>query len=128
MDKVESLNANFIGAINYNRGIVFAGLRLYDKAVGAFDYWIQRSWQLSVAYFERGQRFLRSKRNTSAFAALNNAITLQPNYGDAYTYRALALERLGNKARAINDYRAALVFGTTVPWVRKRFRQLRDQR
>ena len=127
LDKVETLNANFIGAINYNRGIIFAGLRLYDKATLAFDQWIQRSWQLSVAYFQQGQQFLRSKRYSSALATLNHAITLQPNYGDAYTYRGLAREKLGNKARAIKDYRAALVYGTTVPWVRKRFQQLRGK-
>ena len=41
LDKSEQLDRNFSGAINHNRGVVFARLKLYDKSVVAFDHAIQ---------------------------------------------------------------------------------------
>lgn len=125
LDKSEQLDRNFAGAINYNRGVVFAKLKLYDKAVSSFDHAIHLRWQMAVNYLNRGVMFLRAKKYDAAVISLNYSISLKPNYGDAFTYRGLAREGQNNHQTAITDYETAVSYGTTVNWTQKRISQLR---
>lgn len=125
LDKVEKLDQNYVGALDYNRGIVFAKLKLYDKATTAFDQSIHRRWNLAIRYPSQGLNLLKAKQHDLAVANLNYAIVLRPNFGDAYTYRGLAREGQKKTALALGDYRKALEFDTTVEWTAKRIEQLR---
>ena len=125
LDKSEQLDRNFAGAINYNRGVVFAKLKLYDKAVSSFDHAIHLRWQMAVNYLNRGVMFLRAKKFDAAVTSLNYSISLKPNYGDAFTYRGLAREGQNDRQMAITDYETAVGYGTTVNWTQKRISQLR---
>lgn len=120
LDKVLELDPNFLGAVHYNRGVVFARLRLYEQAAKAFELSIDRRWQLAIAYLERGLTLIKGGHNRQAYADFSNALVLKPNFGDAFAWRALARERLGDRAGAVGDYRKAVDFGTTQDWVRKR--------
>lgn len=125
LDKVEKLDRNYLGSIDYNRGIVFTKMHLYDKATSAFDNSIHRRWRLAVGYFAKGLTFLKSKQPALAISHFNYAILLRPNFGDAYTYRGLAREGQKQVAMAIRDYRSALEYDTTVDWTATRIGQLR---
>lgn len=127
LDKVLELDPKFVGAVHYNRGVVFARLRLYDEAIKAFDASIQGRWDLAVAYFDRAVLFLRNRQYQMAVADLGNALVLKPNFGDAFAYRGLAREGLGDGPGAAGDYRHALEFGTTLDWVPKRLAPLQSK-
>lgn len=124
-DKVAKLNPSYIGAVEYNRGIVYAKMKIFDKAASSFDRSINRRWRLAIGYYRRGLSFLKAKKHDLAIQHFNYAIVLRPNFGDAYTYRGLAREGKNQKAQAISDYRSALQYDTAVPWTAKRIKQLR---
>jgi hypothetical protein len=56
---------------------------------------------------ERGVPYLKSRENTPALAAFNEAIGLDPYYPNAYIGRALVYRRLGNIPAALEDERRA---------------------
>ena len=125
LDKSEQLDHNFAGAINYNRDVVFAKLKLYDKAVSAFDHAIHLRWQMAVSYLNRGVMFVNAKIYDAAVTSLNYSISLKPYFGDAFTYRGLAREGQIDHQPAITDYETAVHYGTTVNWTQKQISQLR---
>ncbi len=63
-------------------------------------------------YFKTGQEFLSKGSYQDAIEQFSKAIELKPEYTDAYIARAGVYETLGEKEKALEDYKRTLVFDT----------------
>ena len=63
-------------------------------------------------YYKTGQEFLAKKSYQDAIEQFSKAIELKPEYTDAYIARAKVYETLGEKEKALEDYKRTLVFLT----------------
>ena len=79
-----------------------------DRAIADFDEAIQRDPAYALAYHNRGEVRKDKGDFNGAIADYGTAIRLDPDYTAAYTDRALAYQRIGDRARAGQDFRAAL--------------------
>lgn len=75
----------------------------------------------------RGYAYLTLKNYNAAVEEFNTALTLRPGLVNAWKWRALAYERLGNIGNAIRDYEAALKLKPTDDAVARRLRELQGR-
>jgi tetratricopeptide (TPR) repeat protein len=68
----------------------------------------ETSSNLSIAYYNRGNAYVRQKKDAQATADYDSAIRLNPQYAKAYYNRGNAHRRANNPERAIADYSVAL--------------------
>jgi|GEM_PF-935891 len=64
-------------------------------------------------YCNRGEALLQLHQYSEALTDLNKACTIDPEYGEAFYFRGMAKEKLGQIALAINDYAVARSLGFT---------------
>ncbi|MBL7006086.1 MAG: tetratricopeptide repeat protein [Spirochaetia bacterium] len=92
----------------YNRGVSYAQLMQYDKAVSDFTESIRLQPGEVDALNNRAWSFIQLDRFAEAVTDCTAAIELDPDYPISYFNRAAALERLKNPEAAIADYRTAV--------------------
>ena len=91
----------------FNRGISYLEARDYAHALADFDAMLQRNPADADALFGRGRTHAAQGRVDRALEDLNRAVALNPWPG-ALVARGDALEKKGDLAAALADYRKAL--------------------
>jgi len=97
-----------------NRGITYAMMKQYDQALSDFNHAEQITGPSVSILQNRSYSYLASGQYDKALADYNQFIQLQPNNAQAYYYRGLAKEQLGQRANALQDMRQANAMGFKV--------------
>lgn len=63
-------------------------------------------------YYQQGLLLLKQGNNRGAIAALTEAIKLEPNYANTYSFRGEAHSELGNYTEALADFSKAIAIST----------------
>jgi tetratricopeptide (TPR) repeat protein len=98
-----------LGTIHYNLREYALAEQLYRRATEADpDY--------ALAFFDLGNVLDELKRLPDAIAAYERAIALVPQYADAHYNLALALERQGQRRRALRHWLSYVRLDPVGPW------------
>lgn len=91
----------------FNLGTAFQGLKLYEKAIDAYEYALAIDDTLDIAYRNIGDAYIRLRRFKEAIENLNKV--LEFNKPEDVIYEALGhcYHKLGNYAKAREQYREA---------------------
>ncbi len=95
----------------HQRGEINITSRQFALAVDDFDTAIELDGANPDLYFGRGVALLLQNNNDAAIMSiddLNKAISIAPQFADAYSTRGRAYALLGDFERATNDYEMAL--------------------
>jgi pentatricopeptide repeat protein len=90
------------------KGIFYANLKLYPKAIVQFDSCILRDWKTTDAYLEKGRAYFYMENFNAAIKTFNMAITVTSTDPDAYFWLGRCYESQKRKMDAINNYRKAI--------------------
>ncbi len=90
------------------KGIYFANMRLYPKAIAQFDSCILRDWKTTDAYLEKGRAYFHMGNFGEALKTFNMAVAVSNTDPDAYYWLGRSYEAQHNKADAMNNYRKAI--------------------
>jgi tetratricopeptide (TPR) repeat protein len=90
------------------KGIYYANMKLYPKAIGQFDSCILRDWKTTDAYLEKGRAYFHMKNFNAAMQTFNMAITVTNTDPDAYFWLGRCYEAVNQKTDAVNNYRKAV--------------------
>lgn len=74
-----------------------------NEIIADLDEVIKLSPRNIYAMFNKGNMYLMMQNYTSAISCYTNAISLKPDFGEAYYNRGLVYLRLGNKDKGIAD-------------------------
>ena len=105
--KALALDNKFVDALR-KRGDLFYEMRMYDES--SLDYRAASRLEPKnpVIFNELGVVLRMSKQHADAVKAFNKALTLDPEYYEAYSNRGLAWDNLGKFKKAIADYKMAV--------------------
>ena len=90
------------------KGIYFANMKLYPKAIAQFDSCILRDWKTTDAYLEKGRAYFHMENFNEALKTFNMAVTVSNTDPDAYYWVGRCYEAQHKKVDAINNYRKAI--------------------
>jgi tetratricopeptide (TPR) repeat protein len=90
------------------KGIYYANVKLYPKAISQFDSCISRDWKTTDAYLEKGRAFFQMGNFNAAMQTFNMAITVSNTDPDAYFWLGRSYEAVHKKTEAVNNYRKAI--------------------
>lgn len=102
-------NASPTAEALYQEGLARRQNQDYKFAAEKFSEAIARGKKTADTYTYLGEMLIQLERHGEACATLSEAIRLEPENVRAYGFRAIALEQLGKREEAIQDYSAALV-------------------
>jgi tetratricopeptide (TPR) repeat protein len=114
----------------YNSERMYAEARAdYDKVLTDFesrgpDSGLLPLGEIRLAYLGRGYANNNLKDFRRAKDDFDKVLAMVPNSANALKWRGIALEHLGDRERALADYRAALVILKKDDWVSERVRLL----
>jgi tetratricopeptide (TPR) repeat protein len=92
------------------KGIFYANVKQYQKAIVQFDSCILRDWKTTDAYLEKGQAYFHMQNFNAAIKTFNMAITVTGTDPDAYFWLGRCYESQKKKSDAIFYYRKAISF------------------
>jgi tetratricopeptide (TPR) repeat protein len=98
-----------LGTIHYNQ-------RLYRQAEGFYRRATEADPEYALAFFDLGNVLDELQRLGDAIVAYQTAIKLVPQYADAHYNLALALERKGEKRRALRHWLMYMRLDPVGPW------------
>jgi len=87
-----------------NRGIAYAKLNKYERAIEDFSKAIALNPDDAEAYYNRGIAYAKLNKYERAIKDYDETIKLNPNYAAAYNNRGAAYAKLNKYERAIKDY------------------------
>jgi tetratricopeptide (TPR) repeat protein len=90
------------------KGIYYANVNQYPKAIAQFDSCIVRDWKTTDAYLEKGRAYFHMKNFNAAMQTFNMAITVSDTDPDAYYWLGRCYEAQHRKMDAISNYRKAI--------------------
>ena len=90
-----------------NRGLAYAELKEYDKAIADYDQAI-RMEQRANFLTNRGDSYQFKGELGTALSDYSAALRLDPNFALAYNNRAVLYKKMGERAKALADYEAAV--------------------
>jgi tetratricopeptide (TPR) repeat protein len=90
------------------KGIYYANIKLYPKAIAQFDSCILRDWKTTDAYLEKGRAYFHMGNFNEALKTFKMAITVSNTDPDAYFWLGRCYEAQHKKVDAINNYRKAV--------------------
>jgi len=105
--KAIELKSDFWQAYN-NRGILYAGLADYDKAVTDYTKTIELNPVFADAYINRGILYQNLKDYTKAISDYNKAISINPNDAETYYNRGITYLYSGDLSGSISDFNKAI--------------------
>jgi tetratricopeptide (TPR) repeat protein len=93
-----------------SRGMILLKTNHLDQALQDFDQAIELDKENPTAYFGKGSALMQldPPQNEAALEAFEEAITLNPNYHQAWTNRGLVLANMGKTIEAVESYTDAL--------------------
>lgn len=89
------------------------------EATATYKRCVETDPGYAPAYIALGKQETAKQQWKAAFQYFNLAARARPNEAEAYYYRGLCHERLGNAREAANDYRKALSFRRNYPEAEK---------
>lgn len=92
----------------FNLGTAYQGLKLYEKAVDAYQYAIAIDEKFDYAYRNLGDAYLRIKKYREAIEALQKVLELSMPEEVIYEAIGYCYEKLKNSAQARFHYRKAV--------------------
>ncbi|MBC7903271.1 MAG: tetratricopeptide repeat protein [Gemmatimonadaceae bacterium] len=101
------------------KGVYFANIKDFPKAVALFDECMMRDWQFMEPYIEKGIIFYEQKNYDEALKTFQFATTLNYSYPDSYFWIGRCYEAIGKKEEALDYYSKALAFD-------RRFQEAKD--
>lgn len=106
------------------KGIYYANMKLYQKAIAAFDSCILRDWKTTDAYLEKGRAYFNLGNFNAAMQTFNMAITVTNTDADAYFWLARSYEALHRNEDAVNNYLKAISLDKDFVEARQRLEKL----
>ncbi len=102
-------DANLLSFLLNNRGVIWAGLGAFDRAIADYNRAIKIQEDASF-FYNRGSAWFELGDATKALADLERAIQLKPGYTRAYRQRNLVLRSSGQPVAPVSSS-LGLVFG-----------------
>ncbi len=90
------------------KGIFYANMKQYPKAIIQFDSCILRDWKTTDAYLEKGRAYFHMENFNKASETFSMAISVTNTDPDAYYWLGRCFEAQKRKMDAINNYRKAI--------------------
>ena len=106
------------------KGIYFANVKQYPKAIVQFDSCIARDWKTTDAYLEKGRAYFQMKNIQAAVQTFNMAITVTNTDADAYYWLGRCYETQHRNMDAINSYEKAISLDRNFSEARQRIQIL----
>jgi len=106
------------------KGIYYANIKQYPKAIIEFDSCIARDWKTTDAYLEKGRAYFFMKNYHAAMQTFNMAITVTQTDPDAYFWLGRCYEAQQHKIEAIVNYRKAIALDKDFKEARQRMENL----
>ena len=94
-----------------NRGSCFYQLKQYDKAISDFEQAIDLAPNKATPYAMCGNVYYLRKSYYNASEYYSKAITITPSDAVLYLNRGYTESKVGNKSRAVSDFRRACKLG-----------------
>jgi tetratricopeptide (TPR) repeat protein len=106
------------------KGIYYANMKQFPKAIAQFDSCILRDWKTTDAYLEKGRAYFHMQNFNAAMQTFNMAITVTNTDPDAYFWLGRCYEAKHQKMQAINNYRKAVILDKYFTEARQRMENL----
>jgi len=106
------------------KGIYYANVKQYPKAIEQFDSCIARDWKTTDAYLEKGRAYFQMHNIEAAMQTFNMAITVTNTDADAYYWLGRCYESQHRKMDAISSYRKAISLDRNFSEARQRIQNL----
>jgi tetratricopeptide (TPR) repeat protein len=106
------------------KGIYYANIKQYRKAIAEFDSCILRDWKTTDAYLEKGRAYFHMENFKAAMQTFNMAITVTNTDPDAYFWLGRSYEAMNRKADATNNYLKAISLDNDFTEARQRLEKL----
>lgn len=106
------------------KGIFYANMKQYPKAIIQFDSCILRDWKTTDAYLEKGRAYFHMENFNKALETFSMAITVTNNDPDAYYWLGRCFEAQKRKIDAINNYRKAIALDKNFTEAKQRIEAL----
>lgn len=106
------------------KGVYYADINQYDKAIAQFDEVISRDWKMTDAYIEKGIILYERKQYDEALKVFNMTITVSNTDADGYYWLGRTYEATGKIEDAITNYQRALSLDKTFTEARAALRRL----
>ena len=103
-----NLSDETIAVVHYDRGVIYASKRVWDKAIGDFAIAIEKRPRYGSAYVMLGQTYFSAGDHAKGVAALKTAIAVDPDNADAHSNFANALHGEGHDDEALAQYDRAI--------------------
>ena len=92
------------------KGVYYANVKDYPKAIALFDEAINRDWHFIEPYIEKGIIFFEQKNYDEALKTFQFAASISYTNADSYYWMGRCYEAIGKKEEAIDYYYKALTF------------------
>ncbi len=92
----------------FNLAAAYQGLKLYEKAIDAYQYAIAIDEKFDYAYRNMGDAYLRLRKYKDAIEALEKVLELSRPEDVVYEAIGHCFQRLGNYAQARHNYKKAV--------------------
>jgi tetratricopeptide (TPR) repeat protein len=106
------------------KGIYYANIKQFPKAIAQFDSCILRDWKTTDAYLEKGRIYFHMQNYNAAMQTFNMAITVTNTDPDAYYWLGRCYEAKHQKMEAISNYRKAVTLDKYFTEARQRMDNL----
>jgi len=123
-DEILALCPNHAAAC-INLGTLFYNQQQYLRAEQLYRMATEADPEYSLAFFDLGNVLDELRRLPEAVAAYQRAVVLAPRYADAHYNLALALERTGERRRALRHWLQYLKLDAKGPWAEHARTQMR---
>jgi tetratricopeptide (TPR) repeat protein len=107
------------------KGIYYANITQYKKAIVQFDSCIRRDWKFTDAYLEKGIALYQQKQYDTAMSTFLMTIRVSNSYPDGYYWVGRCYEVTGHKDQAILYYRQAVALDKDFTEAADRIKKLR---
>lgn len=91
----------------YYKGIYYSNIKDNTKALALFDEAVKHDYNFLDGYIEKGSILFDMKKYNDALAVFNLALTISPQFADAYYWIAKCQEATGKKEEAKANYQRA---------------------
>ncbi len=108
------------------KGIYFANMKQYQKAIEQFDLCISRDWKTTDAYLEKGRIYFNMGNFNAALQTFKLAITVSNTDPDAYFWLGRCYEAQHHNPDAISNYQRAISLDKDFTEARQRIAMLKS--